>query len=93
MAEINSQLLESLSESDKKSISQFIEAENTRTKIQTNVHTFTDLCFKKCITAPVTDHGLTTTEASCMNNCVNRYLDANVQVVQFIASAAGNRRL
>lgn len=78
---LNQADLANLDESSKKEILQFIESENSKTKVQTSIHQFTDLCFKKCVTS-VGNGQLSSGEESCLTNCVNRFLDTNIRVVQ-----------
>ncbi|CCH44938.1 Mitochondrial import inner membrane translocase subunit TIM8 [Wickerhamomyces ciferrii] len=78
---LNQADLANLDESSKKEILQFIESENSKTKVQTSIHQFTNLCFKKCVKS-IGDGQLNSNEESCLNNCVNRFLDTNIRVVQ-----------
>lgn len=50
--------------------------------IMTAVHSLTDTCFRKCITTKISSGKLDRTEEPCMQNCVDRFLDANRLVVQ-----------
>ncbi|KAH3679484.1 hypothetical protein WICMUC_000929 [Wickerhamomyces mucosus] len=86
MSSINQQALASLDDSSKQEILQFIEAENSKSKVQTSVHQFTNLCFKKCVSS-INDGTLTSNEESCLTNCVNRFLDVNIKVVEGLQAA------
>jgi import inner membrane translocase subunit TIM8 len=81
MSALNQQVLQNLDESSKKEILEFIEAENSKSKVQTSIHQFTDLCFKKCV-SNIGNGQLSNQEESCLSNCVNRFLDTNIKVVQ-----------
>ncbi|ODV92996.1 hypothetical protein PACTADRAFT_47368 [Pachysolen tannophilus NRRL Y-2460] len=82
MSELDPQELSRLDEQSKKDIMKFINSENSKSKVQMQIHTFTDMCFKKCISGPVTTGQLIGNEEQCINNCLNRYLDVNIKVVQ-----------
>jgi import inner membrane translocase subunit TIM8 len=49
MESITPQALESLDQNSRQEIVQFMEAERSKAKIQETVHTFTNLCWNKCI--------------------------------------------
>lgn len=49
MEAITPQALESLDQNSRQEIIQFMEAERSKAKIQETVHTFTNLCWNKCI--------------------------------------------
>lgn len=48
------------------------------------VHNLTDVCFKKCVTANISNSRLERQEESCGRNCVERFLDANLSVVKHL---------
>lgn len=48
------------------------------------VHNLTDVCFKKCVTANISNARLERQEESCGRNCVERFLDANLSVVKHL---------
>lgn len=48
------------------------------------VHNLTDVCFKKCVTASISNARLERQEESCGRNCVERFLDANLSVVKHL---------
>lgn len=50
----------------------------------TAVHHLTEICFKKCITARITQNKLAAPEESCAQNCVNRWMDANLAIVKHL---------
>lgn len=43
----------------------------------TAIHNLTDVCFKKCVTSKISAGKLDRYEEPCMQNCVDRFLDAN----------------
>lgn len=84
MSNINDLPLESLSsldEATKKDLSGFIEAENSKQKMQMSIHQFTDTCFKNCITS-INSPNISGQEENCLRNCLNRFLDTNIQIVE-----------
>ncbi|CAH7666534.1 Tim10/DDP family zinc finger-domain-containing protein [Phakopsora pachyrhizi] len=59
-----------------KELSSFLEQEQAKARLQTSIHTFTDMCFDKCVPkAP--DSRFSRSEESCLVNCVDRFLDAS----------------
>jgi import inner membrane translocase subunit TIM8 len=83
---LNQQDLAKLDEPSRNEILQFIESENSKTKVQTSIHQFTNLCFKNCVTS-INNGTLSAQEDSCLSNCVNRFLDTNIKVVQNLQAA------
>ncbi|VVT49334.1 uncharacterized protein SAPINGB_P002219 [Magnusiomyces paraingens] len=83
MSEIDSQSLANLDASARKEIMEWIESENSKAKVQTSIHNFTDMCFKKCITK-INSGSLDRNEESCLTNCLNRFLDTNINIVKMI---------
>lgn len=83
MSQISQAALQSLDDNSRKEILEFIEAENSKSKVQMSIHNFTDMCFKKCNeNRPITSNALDKTEEQCLSNCLNRFLDTNIKVVQ-----------
>ncbi|KAI5965150.1 TIM8 [Candida pseudojiufengensis] len=75
--------LQALDEPSRKEIMKFIESEQQKSKIQTSIHNFTDMCFKKCNQNKViTNPNLDLKEEQCLVNCLNRFLDLNIKVVE-----------
>ncbi|RLV94958.1 Mitochondrial import inner membrane translocase subunit TIM8 [Spathaspora sp. JA1] len=59
------------------------QSEQSKSKVQSSIHSFTDMCFKKCFKdIPITNGSLNTNEESCLKNCLNRFLDTNIKVVE-----------
>lgn len=50
----------------------------------TAVHHLTEVCFKKCVTSRITTNKLAPAEESCAQNCVNRWMDANLAIVKHL---------
>lgn len=88
MSSISQTALQNLDETSRKEIMQFVESENSKSKVQMSIHSFTDMCFKKCNTnKPITSGTLDTQEENCLTNCLNRFLDTNIKVVQALQGA------
>ncbi|KAL7274627.1 Mitochondrial import inner membrane translocase subunit tim8 [Rhizina undulata] len=77
-------------EKDKKDIQQFIENEQQKAKFQSNVHSLTDMCWTKCIQSKISSAAIDKSETSCLENCVNRFIDAQKTVVGHLEHL-GNR--
>ena len=41
-------------------------------------------CFRKCITSKITAGKLDRSEEPCMQNCVDRFMDANLTVIRHL---------
>lgn len=88
MSQISQTALASLDETSRKDIMQFIESENSKSKVQMSIHNFTDMCFKKCNTnKPISSGNLDSNEELCLTNCLNRFLDTNIKVVKALQGA------
>lgn len=48
----------------------------------TAIHSLTDTCFRKCITGKISSGKLDRSEEPCMQNCVDRFMDANLVVIK-----------
>ncbi|CUS24943.1 LAQU0S22e00650g1_1 [Lachancea quebecensis] len=85
MSSITQNELASLDEGSKKEIMTFLESENSKQKVQMSIHQFTNICFKQCATTMNTGN-LSSQEETCLNNCVNRFLDTNIRIVKGLQS-------
>lgn len=47
------------------------------------------MCFKKCITSKISSGKLDRYEEPCMQNCVDRYMDANMVVIKHLEQMRG----
>ncbi|KAI5804016.1 Tim10/DDP family zinc finger-domain-containing protein [Peziza echinospora] len=82
--------LTDLDDASKRELQNFIRNEESKAKIQTAVHSLTDLCWKKCITKPTITAGtLDKSEETCMQNCVDRFLDFQVAVLKNLEGMRG----
>lgn len=83
MSALSTTAVQSLDEASRKDIMQFIESEQSKSKVQLSIHSFTDMCFKKCNKdKPITTGTLDSNEEKCLVNCLNRFLDTNIKVVE-----------
>ncbi|KAK3717793.1 Mitochondrial import inner membrane translocase subunit tim8 [Vermiconidia calcicola] len=78
------QSLQNLSAKDKQELNQFVMQEGQKAQIQQTVHSLTDMCFKKCITSRISSGKLDRSEEPCVQNCVDRYMDANMTVIRHL---------
>ncbi|KAL7421027.1 Mitochondrial import inner membrane translocase subunit tim8 [Cryptotrichosporon argae] len=62
----------------------FIEQEQAKAKIQASVHELTDRCWKTCMPGSISGVKFTKSEASCLENCVDRFLDTSLYIVKQI---------
>ncbi|AQZ18387.1 TIM8 (YJR135W-A) [Zygosaccharomyces parabailii] len=81
MSSISITDLASLNDSSKKEIATFLEAENSKQKVQMSIHQFTNTCFRECVQS-VNNGDLSSQEEQCLSNCVNRFLDTNIRIVK-----------
>lgn len=83
MSSLSTTAIQSLDEASRKEIMQFVESEQSKSKVQLSIHNFTDMCFKKCNKdKPITSATLDGQEEACLKNCLNRFLDTNIKVVE-----------
>ncbi|KAK4244407.1 Tim10/DDP family zinc finger-domain-containing protein [Corynascus novoguineensis] len=79
--------LEKLSDKDKTELRQFFANEEQRSRIQSQTHELTGICWKKCITSSTIKSGaLDKGEQNCLANCVDRFMDANLATMKHLAS-------
>ncbi|CCC13468.1 hypothetical protein SMACR_07092 [Sordaria macrospora] len=76
--------LDLLNEKDKAELRTFISNETQRQRIQGQTHALTDSCWKKCITSNIKTNQLDKSEAACMSDCVERFLDVNFAIMNHV---------
>lgn len=81
MSSLSQADIASLNDSSKKQLASFLDSENSKQRVQMQIHDFTNSCFKRCVTN-VTNPELSQQEEQCLSNCVNRFLDANIRIVK-----------
>lgn len=47
-----------------------------------DVHNLTDMCWTKCMTAKITSTAIEKSENTCLENCVNRFIDSQKTIVK-----------
>lgn len=72
-----SEVFSKLPDRDKQELQQFLKNESQKSTIQQSIHSLTDMCFRKCITSKISSGKLDKYEEPCMQNCVDRFMDAN----------------
>ncbi|KAI8977198.1 Tim10/DDP family zinc finger-domain-containing protein, partial [Mycotypha africana] len=68
------------SQQDQRELAQFLEAEQAKARVQETVHSLTDNCWDKCIAK--VNNKLSSSEESCLANCVDRFLDTSIFIVK-----------
>ncbi|GMK55797.1 hypothetical protein CspeluHIS016_0208530 [Cutaneotrichosporon spelunceum] len=61
-------------------LQEFIETERAKAKMQASIHELTDRCWNTCVTGSIGSK-FTKSEASCLENCVDRFLDTSLYIV------------
>lgn len=79
----NTSALQQLDDPARQQVLSFIQQESAKAKIQTSVTQFTNMCFRKCVND---EKSLSAEEETCMGDCLNRFLDTNIKVVQILQS-------
>ncbi|KAK8115075.1 uncharacterized protein PG998_000373 [Apiospora kogelbergensis] len=75
MDALNDHDLEKLNDKDKAELRSFLNNESQKARVQSTVHSLTDMCFTKCITGNIKQGKLDKNEEGCMANCAERFLD------------------
>ncbi|KAF2273758.1 uncharacterized protein EI97DRAFT_469253 [Westerdykella ornata] len=80
-----------LSDKDKQELHQFLTNESQKARIQSSIHSLTDICFRKCIPSGAVKKGALDAkyEEPCMRQCVDRFLDANLVVLRELERLRG----
>ncbi|KZF21329.1 hypothetical protein L228DRAFT_269712 [Xylona heveae TC161] len=73
-----------LSDREKQELQAFVANESQKARIQQSVHSLTDICWTKCITGKIAGGKLDRTEETCVQNCVDRFMDANMTVLKHL---------
>ncbi|KAI0022001.1 Tim10/DDP family zinc finger protein [Xylariomycetidae sp. FL0641] len=83
---ISDQMLEQLNDKDKLELRQILMNEQQKARVQSHVHSLTEICFKKCVTSTIKSGNLDKNEDSCMTNCTQRFLDISSLSVQHLTN-------
>ncbi|BGP54862.1 hypothetical protein JCM8202_003370 [Rhodotorula sphaerocarpa] len=80
--------LEQFDEATRRELQVFLEQEQTKARLQSQIHTFTDTCWDLCIKgAP--GARFSRGEEACLSNCVDRFLDSSLFIVKFLEQRKG----
>ncbi|EDV24410.1 uncharacterized protein TRIADDRAFT_24994 [Trichoplax adhaerens] len=60
-----------------------LEVEQAKARFQSQIHSFTDLCWDACIDKPSAK--LDSKTENCLMNCVERYIDSNLMLANRFA--------
>ncbi|KAI1331168.1 Tim10/DDP family zinc finger protein [Xylariaceae sp. FL0255] len=86
--QLNDADIERMSDKDKTDLRQFLHNESQKARVQTSVHSMTDMCFRKCITSTIRSGTLDKGEESCMKNCVARFMDISTLAIQNLQNSS-----
>ncbi|KAL7417506.1 Tim10/DDP family zinc finger-domain-containing protein [Mrakia frigida] len=70
-------------EATQKELTTFLENEQAKAKLQQSIHTFTSMCWDKCMTGTISSR-FARNEESCLVNCTDRFLDTSLLIVNTI---------
>lgn len=68
-----------------------LHSSNQPTFISPVVHHLSNICWKKCITSKISGGNLDKSEQACAMNCVERYMDTNISMVQHLQTMRGSQ--
>ncbi|KAK4137321.1 hypothetical protein BT67DRAFT_438580 [Trichocladium antarcticum] len=77
--------IEKLNDKDKAELRQFFTNEEQRSRIQSQTHELTGICWKKCVASSIRNGELDKGERSCLQNCVDRFMDANLVTLKHLS--------
>lgn len=69
-----------LSDADQKELSAFLDTEQSKARMQTTVHAFTERCWDQCMTGSIGAR-FGRGEEACLSNCVERYVHSSIRVL------------
>jgi len=70
-------------EATRQELSSFIEKEQAQARVQDSIHKMTSMCWDKCVTGTPSTR-FSRGEESCLNYCVDRFLDTSLKMVNLI---------
>ncbi|WFD23680.1 Mitochondrial import inner membrane translocase subunit tim8 [Malassezia equina] len=74
-----------LTEADQKELNAFLDSEQSKARMQTTVHAFTERCWDQCMTGSIGAR-FGRGEEACLSNCVERFLDTSLFIVKKLES-------
>ncbi|MCJ1286528.1 Mitochondrial import inner membrane translocase subunit tim8 [Xylographa opegraphella] len=81
--------LSKLTDADKKDLQQFIVQEQQQSMIAKTISNLTDTCWKKCITSRISAGKLDKSEEACASNCVDRFMDTQMNILKHLEELRG----
>jgi len=79
-----------LDAASQKQLNEFLEQEQVQARVADRIHTFTEMCWDKCITGTPSTR-FSRSEESCLSNCIDRFLDSSIYLVKQIEQQQANR--
>jgi len=79
-----------LDAASQKQLNEFLEQEQVQARVAERIHTFTEMCWDKCITGTPSTR-FSRSEESCLSNCIDRFLDSSIHMVKQIEQQQANR--
>ncbi|BGP15086.1 hypothetical protein JCM10213_002769 [Rhodosporidiobolus nylandii] len=81
--------LESFDEATRRDLQGFLEQEQTKARLQTQIHQFTDTCWDLCVKGQPGAR-FSRGEEACLVNCVDRFLDTSLFIVKSLEERKGH---
>ncbi|PHH89178.1 hypothetical protein CDD83_6572 [Cordyceps sp. RAO-2017] len=78
--------LDRLNDEDKVKLRQFLANEQQRSQIQSQTHSLTEKCWKRCVTGSIKNANLDRSEQTCLDNCVSSFLEMNLLTMKHLQS-------
>lgn len=75
-------------EATRKELQTFVENEQAQQRLNASIHNFTSMCWDKCVTG-TPGNSFSRSESSCLANCVERFLDTSLFMVNRIEQQRG----
>ncbi|KAJ7597239.1 Tim10/DDP family zinc finger-domain-containing protein, partial [Mycena floridula] len=69
-----------------KELAAFMDREKAQAELHSSIHTFTTMCWDKCITGTPSTR-FSRGEESCLLNCVDRFFDTSMFLVKKVCAA------
>lgn len=74
---------------EQQELAKFLESENAKARIQQSIHTFTDMCWDRCLSTSKLGNQLGSGDQQCLQNCVERFLDSSIFIVKRLETLRG----
>lgn len=68
-------------EETRKELASFMEREKAQAEVDSAIHSFTKMCWKKCISGTPSGTRFSRGEETCLMNCVDRFFDTSAFLV------------